>query len=306
MKRNLCFITLFIIFCISCTTQQPYVKDIRSQPLLHIPICHLISQDGEALSEKRGIIVRAYIDKIDKSILNEMFTIYSLRLRITNSAPSILEIDPKKIFVRAVEYPNFFFERITGETLLNELAYQKSKNKDYIERFLFLTQLPRGSYIEGMIWFKTTELLTGDNILVQAYIGGEEFIFRFAEADWRILGESGHVATYYNAKSISSIEGIVKVWTLVVAKSKEMVNSKIEGYKLMGVSTKGYENYRYTMVLDEINCDNKMARPISPLVDYDEIWNPLNTFFSSSSVDWTNMDSGDMPALEHLYKAVCP
>ena len=69
-----------------------------------------------------------------------------------------------------------------GKDLTKKLESHQ-KLKDFAEKnLLFPTQLPRAGSIQGGILFFPKDYMTGeDDLVVQFYVGGEEFVFRFVE-----------------------------------------------------------------------------------------------------------------------------
>lgn len=128
--------------------------------------------------------------------------------------------------------------------------------------------------------------------------------------NWETYYETQNFYFYYNAdtkkdpiKNILDIfrKKIVKAWTKRLIKGNEGRNWQIQENKRLGLSTKGYENYEYTISLKEINCSDKMVRTISD-VDYSKEGNLLAKS-ESPYADWKPIipESDD----EALHKAVC-
>jgi hypothetical protein len=122
---------------------------------------------------------------------------------------------------------------------------------------------------------------------------------------WRKISESEDITHCYDSRNISyPSKSIVRVFTLETFESKKAINDKINHYRQLGLSTKGYENLYGTLTLQEINCNNKMYLPIY-FMDYDKTRNPLNQSYDLSSNGWSEISS-TMPMIEKLYKVICP
>ncbi len=125
------------------------------------------------------------------------------------------------------------------------------------------------------------------------------------DREWKKFSESEGITHCYDTRNISYLSnGIVRVYTLATYGSKKAIDDKINHYRQLGLSTKGYENLYGTLTLQEINCTNKMYLPIY-FMDYDKTRNTLNQSYDLSSNGWSEISS-TMPTLEKLYKIVCP
>lgn len=133
----------------------------------------------------------------------------------------------------------------------------------------------------------------------------KEWHNRVKDREWRKISESEDTTHCYDTRNISyPSKGIVRVYTITYYESKKAINDKINQYRQLGLSTKGYENLYGTLTLQEINCNNKIYLPIY-FMDYDKNRNPLNQSYDLSSNGWSEISS-TMPTLEKLYKVVCP
>jgi len=133
----------------------------------------------------------------------------------------------------------------------------------------------------------------------------KEWHNRVKDREWKKISESEGMTHCYDAKNISyPSKGIVRVYTLATYESRNSINDKINHYRQLGLSTKGYENLYGTLTLQEINCTNKVYLPIY-FMDYDKNRSPLNQSYDLSSNGWSEIPS-TMPTLEKLYKVVCP
>jgi hypothetical protein len=133
----------------------------------------------------------------------------------------------------------------------------------------------------------------------------KEWHNRVKDRGWRKISESEDITHCYDSRNISyPSKSIVRIFTLETFESKKAINDKINHFRQLGLSTKGYENLYGTLTLQEINCNNKMYLPIY-FMDYDKNRNPLNQSYDLSSNGWSEISS-TMPTLEKLYKVVCP
>lgn len=128
-------------------------------------------------------------------------------------------------------------------------------------------------------------------------------------ADWKLYAENQNFSFYHNVEAQDPLKNIldifrkkiVTVWTKRVSKDDNGRNWQIQENKRLGLSTKGYENYEYTVFLKEINCPDKMSRLLSE-ADYTKEGNLL-TKSESPFAEWKPIrpESDD----EALQKAVC-
>ena len=133
----------------------------------------------------------------------------------------------------------------------------------------------------------------------------KEWHNKVKDREWKKISESEGITHCYDTRNISyPSKGIVRVYTITYYESKKAINDKINQYRQLGLSTKGYENLYGTLTLQEINCNNKTYLPIY-FMDYDKNRNPLNQSYDLSSNGWSEISS-TMPTLEKLYKVVCP
>ena len=129
-------------------------------------------------------------------------------------------------------------------------------------------------------------------------------IFGYAEvrgAGWREFGRNDEEIRYYYAqdKKLSSYwlnessEKIVRVWMKVEYTDKGLT----ERVQKLG---KNYENLKYTMIEEEINCTDKKWRNSSSH-DYSKEGKVI--YSSSRASAWKPIESGSMT--ETLRKALC-
>lgn len=128
-------------------------------------------------------------------------------------------------------------------------------------------------------------------------------------ADWKLYAETQNFYFYYNVdkpdplKLILDIfrKKLVTVWIKRVSKDDKGRNWQIQENKKLGLSTKGYEGYEYTIFLKEINCSDKMSRLLSE-ADYTKDGNLLSKS-ESPYAEWKPIVPGSDD--EALQKAVC-
>jgi hypothetical protein len=128
-------------------------------------------------------------------------------------------------------------------------------------------------------------------------------------ADWKLHAETQNFYFYHNVdkpdplKLILDIfrKKIVTVWTKRVTKDDKGRDWLIQENKRLGLSSKGYENYEYTIFLKEISCSDKMSRLLSE-ADYTKEGNLLAKS-EYPYAEWKPIvpESDD----EALHKAVC-
>lgn len=204
IEKNFGLIILCVVFLWGCATKEQYL--IPPPPSLkHLSVLlHPYPSQGQSVingsairHEKNGVVIEVRMFKATFSNMR----IYVLKLGITNLTPSILDVDPKKVFARYAKVSDSFFLPLT-----NEKVYDFIKSYDvigwpedwrvsssyiigdpiegaYFRKFLHSTQLPRSGSVEGDILFvNMKDYSREDDLVVQLYIGGEEFMFRFVEA----------------------------------------------------------------------------------------------------------------------------
>ena len=121
-------------------------------------------------------------------------------------------------------------------------------------------------------------------------------IFSYAEvwgAGWREFDRNDEEIRYYYVNSVRHLsDKIVRVWVKMEYTDKGL----IEKIQKLG---KNYENLKYTMMEEEINCSDKKWRNLS-LHDYSKEGKVI--YSSSRAGGWKRIDSGSMA--ETLCKAV--
>jgi len=144
------------------------------------------------------------------------------------------------------------------------------------------------------------------NILSVAFIIG--LFLACSEAngsDWKPYAESLNrdIKYYYSPGSIGNrSDNMVRVWIKIVPVSKEQKDQIIQKRQKTRLTTKGYENYEYSLRLKEINCEDKMHSLLS-YVDYDRKHSVLDSFYYSTS-QWSPIVPDS--SAERLYMLVCP
>jgi hypothetical protein len=167
----------------------------------------------------------------------------------------------------------------------------------------FFSKVDKGIFIEKEIYQSKGSEKKKTNIYSFEEI--KEWHNALKDREWKKISESEGITHCYDTRNISYLsKGIVRVYTLATYESKNSINDKINHYRQLGLSTKGYENLYGTVTLQEINCTNKMYLPIF-FMDYEKNRNPLNQSYDLSSNGWSEISS-TMPMLEKLYKVVCP
>ena len=167
----------------------------------------------------------------------------------------------------------------------------------------FFSKLDKGIFIQKEIYQdkgsekKKTSFYSFEEI--------KEWHNKVKDREWKKISESEGITHCYDTRNISyPSKGIVRVYTITYYESEKAISDKINQYRQLGLSTKGYENLYGTLTLQEINCNNKIYLPIY-FMDYDKNRNPLNQSYDLSSNGWSEISS-TVPTLEKLYKVVCP
>ena len=102
-------------------------------------------------------------------------------------------------------------------------------------------------------------------------------------ADWTLYSESDKFYFYLNTSDLKvSVKDyfsfpwtkLSKAWTKRVIKNEQGRNWQIQENKKLKITTRGYENYQYTISLTEINCSDKSRRTIEE-TDYSKEGNIL-------------------------------
>jgi hypothetical protein len=208
--KSFVLLLIFALFLFGC----PASTVIREEPSRNEPTkvqysppisLNPIPLEGQSVplrrtvhTEKGKIAVELRMDRASFSDRR----VYVLKLRVTNSALSILEVDTKKVFVRPLSNPSYFFERISGETvqqfykdertLHDSLGYPRDwetsmffiflNEKPTFRNILSSKQLPRLGSVEGdLLFVRRGGQVEPDNLIIQLYLGNEEFTFRFVE-----------------------------------------------------------------------------------------------------------------------------
>lgn len=109
--------------------------------------------------------------------------------------------------------------------------------------------------------------------------------------NWKLIYEDGEIASYCDLDKIIDTEGgedgifasmecyrqlppKFAVWASLTLKKKEAAKRYKEQRKEAGLPVKGYQQYRYTLCLIEIDAEKKRYRVI-PATDYDSADNEL-------------------------------
>lgn len=122
-------------------------------------------------------------------------------------------------------------------------------------------------------------------------------------AEWKYYGGTTDTTCYYDSESISHpSKGIVIVWNKWVANDKIGVSIRIKERIQINQSTKGYDNFKQSLMQVEIKCPTKELCVLS-VADYDNKDMVLDSY-KYKKCEWGSI----MPdtIIENLYKAVCP
>lgn len=140
----------------------------------------------------------------------------------------------------------------------------------------------------------------------------------YAEAaDWKPYAGDRNFLYFYDAKRVTypykdiynvlNLElanvNIVNVWTKRIIKSEKGREWQIQEQKKKGLTTKGYEQYEYTMSRKELNCSGKKYRVLSE-VDCGKDGGVLRLFLKEDHVaDWEAILPGS--DMEALHRSLC-
>src|SRR5208337_4368850 len=120
-------------------------------------------------------------------------------------------------------------------------------------------------------------------------------------ADWRPYAGDRNFSYFYDARLIDypyktvynvlnlelSKLSIVSVWTKRIIRDKEGSEWQLHEQKKLGLTTKGYERYEYTVAHKELNCSEKQYRVLSE-ADYSKDGDVLSSVLKDSNyVDWS-------------------
>jgi len=91
-------------------------------------------------------------------------------------------------------------------------------------------------------------------------------------ADWKLYAESDNFYFYFDSSNIKhSVKDYLslpwtrfsKAWTKRVIRNEQGRNWQIQENKKLSLTTRGYENYEYTIALIEINCSDTSRRTLA-------------------------------------------
>jgi hypothetical protein len=119
---------------------------------------------------------------------------------------------------------------------------------------------------------------------------------------WELFEEDSYGGIwYYNKTNINKSSNILSVWVykIVTDDEKTQIVRILEDENLE--KSKKYENYDHIVLLNEIDCNNKLVR-IKEFKEYDDKGNIL-THHINKNQNWSNIPS-DSEA-ESLYKKFC-
>ena len=113
---------------------------------------------------------------------------------------------------------------------------------------------------------------------------------------WEYLEDSIGGSWYYNKTNITKSSNIVSVWTYNIVTSDD----RIRMVRILEKSKK-YKNYDHIVLLNDIDCTNKLVR-IKEFKEYDDKENILNHHINKNG-GWTKIPEDS--EVESLYKKVC-
>jgi hypothetical protein len=151
--------------------------------------------------------------------------------------------------------------------------------------------------------------------------------------NWKSIFEDGEIAVYRDIDNVIDTEADeddlygsvecyrpmpakVAAWVSISVKGSEAVARYMEQRKGLGFDTAGYEKYRYTLCLAEVDSEKRMYR-VLPAIDYDKDDRQLGTssLLSGEGVplvkgigtNWSSVRArGTHKAIRILYKALFP
>jgi hypothetical protein len=122
-------------------------------------------------------------------------------------------------------------------------------------------------------------------------------------ADWKRYGGTADTSCYYDSTSISHPSKItVRVWNKWVVNNKDGIKRRVEERVQINQSTKGYNNFKQSLMLVEIKCPTRELCVLS-VADYDNREKVLDAY-KYKECQWGQILPDSL--IENLYKAVCP
>jgi hypothetical protein len=117
--------------------------------------------------------------------------------------------------------------------------------------------------------------------------------------NWVLYSAAGGYSFYYDKTSIKQQSNRhIRVW---IREETEDATAEVKGKRDEGLPTKGHEIFSYSLVLSEIDCNNKQIGDVL-VTDYDIKGNVLKSFdFKEVQMRQIKPDT----IAESLYKAVC-
>jgi hypothetical protein len=143
----------------------------------------------------------------------------------------------------------------------------------------------------------------------------DKFAF-YSDIDNIIDSEGDEDGIYASVECYQPMPPRVVVWVAFVFKKKLAISHYIKQREGMGLPTKGYQKYKYTLSLVEIDAEKKQYRVI-PAIDYDGEGNQLGAssilmnetkpLIKGIKTEWSPLHSrGTHKAIPALYKLIYP
>jgi len=158
-------------------------------------------------------------------------------------------------------------------------------------------------------------LSAGANAFIAVIIMAGIWCSAAAEAaDWKPYAGDQYFSYFYDAgridypyKTVSNILNlelsklsIVSVWTKRIIRDRKGCEWQIQEQKKVGLTTRGYERYEYTLDHKELDCSKEKYRVLSE-ADYNKDGEVLSSFINDARyVDWKPVPpDSDTEALHH-------
>ena len=161
-------------------------------------------------------------------------------------------------------------------------------------------------------------LSAGANALIAVIIMAGIWCSAAAEAaDWRPYAGDQNFSYFYDARLIDypyktvynvlnlelSKLSIVSVWTKRIIRDRKGGEWQLQEQKKLGLTTKGYERYEFTVAQKELNCSEKKYRVLLE-ADYSKDGDVLSSVLKDANyVDWNPIPPDS--DTEALYHAIC-
>lgn len=118
---------------------------------------------------------------------------------------------------------------------------------------------------------------------------------------WIKIADDNSSTMYYSPQSIVRTNEAVKVWIRITFRGEARINH-VQSVRSSGYSIKNYNQYSYTLNLQEYDCVRKRVKPVFA-IDYDINRKALNTLKKDSPSDWEDVIPESIG--ESIFNKVC-